>query len=433
MAGSARSSAWVDADATRAATDATARAPGWSSPVEADVEAVEAVSEILGRVAPGGTSVEPAFELVDEGLGARVDPTRPAIVRAYVPGPRPRRPPNGPPPRSRTRSVTSRPSGCGRSASYGRGSSTRPTGPMPGRRTSRSCASAAGWSSGRPGGATGAAPDDVVLALDPGMAFGTGLHPTTRLCLAAIEALADAACSTARASSTSAAARGSWPSPRSSSGAASGARRRHRPDRRRGDPRERPPQPARPAPRAHARAACRAASRRSTSSSRTSSRACWCRSPPALHAELRPGGTLLASGIFVDREAEVAAAFEAAGLRGRRAPSRGRLGRAGGRPPGLTAAAALQSARDALVLPVPARRAHHPGGQPVPARRSCCPSRCGRSARRSSRGARSSSWLLWAQTHGTIAIGLGLALTGLGPGRVARLPRCCSSRGCSWR
>ncbi len=34
-------------------------------------------------------------------------------------------------------------------------------------------------------------PDDVVLALDPGMAFGTGLHPTTRLCLASLESLAD--------------------------------------------------------------------------------------------------------------------------------------------------------------------------------------------------------------------------------------------------
>src|SRR4029079_17817812 len=33
------------------------------------------------------------------------------------------------------------------------------------------------------------APDDVVLALDPGMAFGTGLHPTTRLCVAAVERL----------------------------------------------------------------------------------------------------------------------------------------------------------------------------------------------------------------------------------------------------
>ncbi|GIW19872.1 MAG: hypothetical protein KatS3mg065_0168 [Chloroflexota bacterium] len=36
-----------------------------------------------------------------------------------------------------------------------------------------------------------AGPDDVVLALDPGMAFGTGLHPTTRLCLRALEDLAD--------------------------------------------------------------------------------------------------------------------------------------------------------------------------------------------------------------------------------------------------
>ena len=30
-------------------------------------------------------------------------------------------------------------------------------------------------------------PDDVVLRLDPGMAFGTGLHPTTRLCVALLE------------------------------------------------------------------------------------------------------------------------------------------------------------------------------------------------------------------------------------------------------
>ncbi len=30
-------------------------------------------------------------------------------------------------------------------------------------------------------------PDDVVIELDPGMAFGTGLHPTTRLCLRLLE------------------------------------------------------------------------------------------------------------------------------------------------------------------------------------------------------------------------------------------------------
>jgi ribosomal protein L11 methyltransferase len=32
-----------------------------------------------------------------------------------------------------------------------------------------------------------AAADDVVLRLDPGMAFGTGMHPTTQLCLEALE------------------------------------------------------------------------------------------------------------------------------------------------------------------------------------------------------------------------------------------------------
>ena len=34
-----------------------------------------------------------------------------------------------------------------------------------------------------------AEPDDVVLNLDPGMAFGTGLHPTTQLCLELMETL----------------------------------------------------------------------------------------------------------------------------------------------------------------------------------------------------------------------------------------------------
>lgn len=33
------------------------------------------------------------------------------------------------------------------------------------------------------------AADDVVLTLDPGMAFGTGLHPTTQMCLQALERL----------------------------------------------------------------------------------------------------------------------------------------------------------------------------------------------------------------------------------------------------
>lgn len=38
-------------------------------------------------------------------------------------------------------------------------------------------------------GQDGLQPDDVVLTLDPGMAFGTGLHPTTQMCLLALEGL----------------------------------------------------------------------------------------------------------------------------------------------------------------------------------------------------------------------------------------------------
>lgn len=37
------------------------------------------------------------------------------------------------------------------------------------------------------------AQDDIEIALDPGMAFGTGTHPTTQLCLEALETMADPA------------------------------------------------------------------------------------------------------------------------------------------------------------------------------------------------------------------------------------------------
>jgi ribosomal protein L11 methyltransferase len=34
--------------------------------------------------------------------------------------------------------------------------------------------------------------EDVVIRLDPGMAFGTGLHPTTQMCLVALEEMVQA-------------------------------------------------------------------------------------------------------------------------------------------------------------------------------------------------------------------------------------------------
>ena len=30
-------------------------------------------------------------------------------------------------------------------------------------------------------------PDEIIIEMDPGMAFGTGTHPTTILCLRALE------------------------------------------------------------------------------------------------------------------------------------------------------------------------------------------------------------------------------------------------------
>jgi ribosomal protein L11 methyltransferase len=161
--------------------------------IEADPEAVEAVSEILGRVATGGTTVEPAFDLVDEGLGARVDPMRPAVVRGYVPAG------DGSAALAAEAAAVRVAEALGHLQAFG----LRPIGELrtrivrerdwadawkaffPVMRVGRRLVIRPTWRRHR------AAPEDVVLALDPGMAFGTGLHPTTRLCLAALEPLAD--------------------------------------------------------------------------------------------------------------------------------------------------------------------------------------------------------------------------------------------------
>jgi ribosomal protein L11 methyltransferase len=154
--------------------------------VEADAEAVEAVSEILARVAPGGVSVEPGFELVEEGLGARIDPSRPAMIRAYVPA---RDVGSG------ARAAATVSEALGHLQAFG----LRPIGELRTREVDEDDWADA-WKrhfhvlhlgrrlvvkpSWRRHHRTG---DEVVMDLDPGMAFGTGLHPTTRLCLVALE------------------------------------------------------------------------------------------------------------------------------------------------------------------------------------------------------------------------------------------------------
>ncbi len=158
--------------------------------VAADHEAVEAVSEILGRFAPGGTSVEPAFVPEDEGFAARLDPSRPAVVRAYLPV-------------RDQRVVRAAIAGAREALGHLQAFGLRPIGELETRivhesdwaeawkrhfpvlRVGRRFVIRPTWRRHRP------APGDVILALDPGMAFGTGLHPTTRLCLAALERLAD--------------------------------------------------------------------------------------------------------------------------------------------------------------------------------------------------------------------------------------------------
>jgi ribosomal protein L11 methyltransferase len=280
--------------------------------VEADVEAVEAVSEILGRAAPGGTSVEPAFELVDDGLGARLDPTRPATVRAYLPA------------RDRAaakQAVAEVAEALGHLQAFG----LRPIGEVQTRLVHE-----ADWADAwkayfpimRVGHRIVIRPtwrrhrrerDDVVLALDPGMAFGTGLHPTTRLCLSGIEALADrgvlagarvldVGCGSGILAIAALKLGAAWATGLDIDPIAVEA--------------------------THANARRNALARRvrvhvdSVPSGEPVFDVVLANliagllvpMAPALRAELRPAGTLIASGIFVDREEEVARSFVAAGL-----------------------------------------------------------------------------------------------------------------------
>jgi ribosomal protein L11 methyltransferase len=281
--------------------------------VEADLEAVEAVSEILSRVAPGGTSVEPGFELVDEGLGARVDPARPATVRAYL---------QASDPATVERAVAEVTAALGHLQVF----DLRPIGDVSTRLVEEADWAVA-WKQHFPVLRLGrrlvirptwrrhrAAEGDVVLALDPGMAFGTGLHPTTRLCLAALEGLADGgavegrnvldvgcgsgilAIAAIRFGASS--ALGVDTDPIAIEATSANARRN--------------------------RIARLVRAREGTVPTGEGPfdvvlanliASLLVRLAPELRAELAPGGTLLASGIFADREAEVRAAFARARLR----------------------------------------------------------------------------------------------------------------------
>ena len=153
--------------------------------VEADVEAVEAVSEILGRVA-SGTAVRPtrlAREPNDE-LAAQPDSSAPYLVTAHVPA-------DG----THTDAVERVERALWHLQAFG----LRPVGELRVRTVSDDWTDAwrqhyapqrigrllivPSWVDAR------AAADAVVVRMDPGMAFGTGLHPTTRGCLTLLQEL----------------------------------------------------------------------------------------------------------------------------------------------------------------------------------------------------------------------------------------------------
>ena len=133
-------------------------------------------------------TVEAPFELVDEGLAARIDTRRPAIVRGYISAVEP----------AAVRAAVER---ARRDLAHLQAFEIRPIGELETRVVNEEDWAEA-WKEHFPVMRVGhrlvirptwrehdAAKGDVVISLDPGMAFGTGLHPTTRLCLALVEDL----------------------------------------------------------------------------------------------------------------------------------------------------------------------------------------------------------------------------------------------------
>jgi ribosomal protein L11 methyltransferase len=157
----------------------------------ADPEAVEAVSEILSRVASGGVSVEQPFSTESEGLAATPIPGAAVTIRAYLPA-------------IDRAAADAAIKAARRRLGHLTAFDLRPIGELQIRAVHEEDWATA-WKEHFPVMRLGqrivikptwrdfdAEPSDVVIALDPGMAFGTGLHPTTRLCLVGLERWADA-------------------------------------------------------------------------------------------------------------------------------------------------------------------------------------------------------------------------------------------------
>ncbi len=152
--------------------------------VQVHPEAVEPVSELLSRYTTDGVAIEEPIELLDEGQDYRVLAGKPVLVRAYLPV-------DGTEEEVRQKVAE----GLWHLSSLG----SQFVGELKTRvvheedwanawkdyyhvtHIGRRLVIRPSWREYTP------STDEVVLTLDPGMAFGTGLHPTTRLCLEQVE------------------------------------------------------------------------------------------------------------------------------------------------------------------------------------------------------------------------------------------------------
>ena len=152
--------------------------------VQTHPEAVESVSELLNRYTTGGVAIEEPIELIDEGQEYRVRSGQPVKVHAYVPI-------DGKEEEARQQVAE----GLWHLSSLG----PQFVGDLQTRvvheedwanawkdyyhvtHIGQRLVIRPSWREYVPRN------DEVVLELDPGMAFGTGLHPTTRMCLEQVE------------------------------------------------------------------------------------------------------------------------------------------------------------------------------------------------------------------------------------------------------
>ncbi|OGO49347.1 MAG: hypothetical protein A2148_00105 [Chloroflexi bacterium RBG_16_68_14] len=145
-------------------------------------QAVEAAADLLRRHVPAGVSIEAPYQALDEEGGAAPVQGAPVRLRAWLPA-------DGARSRATVAALRRELRSLGDALVRPLRARTVPDSSwadawkryFPVLRVGRRLAIRPSWRRYR------ARPGDVVIELDPGAAFGTGQHPTTRLCLEALE------------------------------------------------------------------------------------------------------------------------------------------------------------------------------------------------------------------------------------------------------